>query len=100
MYFFPLKLFDRLKFPFNVPYVDECFVLIDQNPPDMPFSKCYEFQCTQFTYEIENNNRLPFLDVLLGNNGEKCITTVNRKHFAVYILIEFLHIHQMTVDCY
>ena len=33
----------------------------------------------QFTYEVEHNNKLPFLDVLLINNPNNIDTTVYRK---------------------
>ena len=33
----------------------------------------------QFTYEVEHNNKLPFLDVLLIKNANKIDTTVYRK---------------------
>ena len=86
MSYFEVKLFNCLKFPFYVRYVDDWFVLIDQNHQNLSLSLDIMNSvdpCIQFTYEVEDNNRLPFLDVLVVNNGEEFITTVYRKPFAV-----------------
>ena len=40
----------------------------------------------QFTYEIENNGVLPFLDTLVSRTEEGFSTSVYRKHFAVSLL--------------
>ena len=39
--------------------------------------------CIQFTLEIENDNPLPFLDVLVSKDIDRFSTTVFRKSFSV-----------------
>ena len=44
----------------------------------------------QFTNEIENNNVRPFLDALVSNTEEGFLTSVYRKHLAVFFTLPFL----------
>lgn len=86
MNYFEIKLFEALKLSFRVQYVGFYFGLIN----------CYQFDinhapsvlnfidaCNHFTFETENENCIPFLDVLIGRNKENFNTTLYRKHFDV-----------------
>jgi hypothetical protein len=86
MHYFEVKLFQALKFPFYVRYVDDCFVLMDQDNSDIShvLSVMNSIDpCIQFTFEKESNNRLAFLDVLIIRDDDVFQTTVYRKPFAV-----------------
>lgn len=96
MHYFEVKLFSFFKFPFYTRYVDDSFVLIDLTHYNInvildilnsidPF--------IQFTFEIENQNRLAFLDVLVIKEDTKFLTTVYRKPFSVSLPPHFRSNH-------
>ena len=71
-------IFDRLDFdiPVYFRYVDDTFLLI---PKDKVLDTLTKFNSyhnrLQFTYEIENNNCLNFLNVLVIRNSDNSIST-------------------------
>ena len=61
-------------------FVDETFVYVKRRSIEYILSVLNSFRDNiKFTYERENNNRLPFLDVLFIRDYEKINTTVFRK---------------------
>ena len=61
-------------------YVDDTFVFIRKGCVEHVLARLNSFHKNiQFTYELENQNKLPFLDVLLIRRGNKIETTVYRK---------------------
>ena len=61
-------------------YVDDTFVFIKKGSVEHVLARLNSFHKNiQFTYELENQNKLPFLDVLLIRRGNKIETTVYRK---------------------
>ena len=61
-------------------YVDDTFVFIKKGCVEHVLARLKSFHKNfQFTYELENQNKLPFLDVLLIRKGNKIETTVCRK---------------------
>ena len=61
-------------------YVDNAFVFIKKGYVEHVLARLNSFHKNiQFTYELENQNKLPFLDVLLIRRGNKIETTVYRK---------------------
>ena len=69
---------------YNISYwkrdVDGAFVFIKKGYVEHVLARLSFFQKNiQFTYELENQNKLPILDVLLIRRGNKVETTVYRK---------------------
>ena len=61
-------------------YVDDTFVFIKTGYVEHVLVRLNSFHKNiQFTYELENQNKLPFLDVLLIRRGNKIETTIYRK---------------------
>ena len=61
-------------------HVDDTFVFIKKGYVKHVLARLNSFHKNiQFTYELENQNKLPFLDVLLIRRGNKNETTVYRK---------------------
>ena len=61
-------------------FVDDTFVYVKRGSIEYVLSVLNSFHDNiKFTYEQENNNRLPFLDVLFIRDNEKINTTVFRK---------------------
>ena len=61
-------------------FVDDTFVYVKRGSIEYALSVLNLFHDNiKFTYEQENNNRLPFLDVLFIRDDEKISTTVFRK---------------------
>ena len=61
-------------------YVDDTFVFIKKGYVEHVLARLnYFHKNIQFTYELENQNKLPFVDVLLIPRGNKIETTVYRK---------------------
>ena len=61
-------------------YVDNAFVFIKKGYVEHVLARLNSFHKNiQFTYELENQNKLPFLDVLLIRRGNNIETTVYRK---------------------
>ena len=61
-------------------YVDDTFLFIKKGYVEHVLARLNSFHKNiQFTYELENQNKLPFLDVLLIRRGNKIETTVYRK---------------------
>ena len=61
-------------------YVDDTFAFIKKGYVGHVLVRLNSFHKNiQFTYELENQNKLPFLDVLLIRRGNKIETTVYRK---------------------
>ncbi|XP_054719035.1 uncharacterized protein LOC129228383, partial [Uloborus diversus] len=86
MHYFETKLFETITFPFYVRYVDDCFVLLDQNHVDNEFllSTLNSIDpCIQFTIEMETDSSLSFLDVFITKSNDEFMTSVFRKPFAV-----------------
>ena len=86
MHYFETNMFQLVKFPFYVRYVDDCFVLLDLSQSDLDgiLSIINSIDpCIQFTYEVEINNSLSFLDVKVTRDDNKFSTTVYRKPFSV-----------------
>ncbi|XP_054710410.1 uncharacterized protein LOC129220094, partial [Uloborus diversus] len=86
MHYFEVKLFQKLQFQFYVRYVDDCFVLMNHN--DLNVDEVLVILNSidshiQFSYELEQNNCLPFLDVLVSRTESCFETTVYRKPFSV-----------------
>ena len=58
-------------------YVDDTFLFIKKGYVEHVLARLNSFHKNiQFTYELENQNKLPFLDVLLIQRGNKIETTV------------------------
>jgi hypothetical protein len=81
MYYFEEKLFGVYKFPYWFRYVDDTFVLVSSTADISSLLSLINSidPCIQFTYEMENNNSLPFLDVLVSKHSDRFSTTVFRK---------------------
>ena len=61
-------------------YLDDTFVFIKKDCVEHVLVHLNSFHKNiQFTYELENQIKLPFLDVLLIQRGNKIETTVYRK---------------------
>ena len=61
-------------------YVDNTFCYVKIGTVNNILNKLNDFhQNIQFTYELEKNNKLAFLDVLLIGNNDTIETTVYRK---------------------
>ena len=62
-------------------YVDDTFAFVIQDKIEYVLDKLNSFdENIQFTYEIENENKIPFLDVLIIRNSDDSLsTTVYRK---------------------
>ena len=62
-------------------YVDDCFLLFKEKSHIMQFHEYLnkKHERIQFTYEIENNNCLPFLDVLVTRENRLFKTSTYRK---------------------
>ena len=61
-------------------YEDDTFLFIKKGYVEHVLARLNSFHKNiQFTYELENQNKLPFLDVLLIRRGNKIETTVYRK---------------------
>ena len=61
-------------------FVDDTFVYVKRGSIEYVLSELNSFHDNiKFTYEQENNNRLPFLDVLFIRDDDKINTTVFRK---------------------
>ena len=73
------KLNDHVK-NYWIRFVDDTFVYVKRGLIEYALSVLNLFHDNiKFTYEQENNNRLPFLDVLFIRDDEKINTTVFRK---------------------
>ncbi|XP_054709828.1 uncharacterized protein LOC129219457 [Uloborus diversus] len=86
LHYFETKLFETITFPFYVRYVDDCFVLLDQNHNNNEFllSTLNSIDpCIQFTIEMETDSSLSFLDVFITKSNDEFMTSVFRKPFAV-----------------
>ena len=66
---------------FFARYVDDIFVLIRSNEHIVKLSEYFsgKHPNIKFTYELENNNMLPFLDVNVFRDASTFSTTVHRK---------------------
>ena len=61
-------------------YVDDTFVFVKKGFVEHVLARLNSFHKNiQFTYELENQNKLPFLDIFLIRRGTKIETTVYRK---------------------
>ena len=61
-------------------YVDDTFVFVKKGCVEHVLARLNSFHKNiQFTYGFENQNKLPFLDILLIRRGTKIETTVYRK---------------------
>ena len=61
-------------------YVDDTFVFVKKGCVENVFAWLNSFHKNiQFTYKLENQKKLPFLDILLIRRGTKIETTVYRK---------------------
>ncbi|XP_042900825.2 uncharacterized protein [Parasteatoda tepidariorum] len=86
MPYFESKLFKLLTFPFYKRYVDDSFALLEDNNCnlDQILNVMNSIDsCIQFTFELESDQKLPFLDVLVTRNDNSFHTTVFRKPFPV-----------------
>ena len=72
-------------------YVDDIFCLFDNKTQAMVFYHYINNQHLniKFTFEEEDNNRLPFLDVLIDNNGQKITTSVFHKSTYTGLLTSY-----------
>ena len=93
----------KLQAPQNVAiYMDDCFSTMIKKPHRRPglrgqtcpweaFNKCLDdvHPRLKFTKELENNNQLPFLDVLITRHDDGTMTTqVYRKPSTTNVLIK------------
>ena len=61
-------------------YIDDVIVLINNQQDIIDLQNCFQNNSVlQFTYELNVDNKLPFLDVLIDNNTGSIKTTVYRK---------------------
>ena len=62
-------------------YVDDTFLLFDNISKIQPFSDYMNSKHSniKFTYEIESNNSISFLDILINNTNNKFVTSIYRK---------------------
>ena len=84
---------------FFARYVDDIFVLIRSNEHIVKLSEYFsgKHPNIKFTYELENNNMLPFLDVNVFRDASTFSTTVHRKvtfsgvytHFASFMPVMY-----------
>lgn len=85
-----------LPFAFYTRYVDDCFALIDcsSHSIDSVLTSLNSIDNhIQFTYEIEENNQLPFLDILILRNSNHFSFTVFRKPSSVSLPPHFRSCH-------
>ena len=66
---------------FFARYVDDIFLLIRSNDHIIKLAEYFSTRHPniKFTYELENNNKLPFLDVTVFRDANKFSTSVHRK---------------------
>ena len=65
-------------------YLDDAFVFIKKGYVEHVLARLNSFRNKiQFTYELENQNKLPFLDVLLIRRRNEIETTVYRKSTTI-----------------
>ena len=69
-------------------YVDDIFLIVDKSDVDLIFSFSNKLSShIQFTYELESNNSLPFLDIFIKHNyANSCVTfntSVHHKNTAM-----------------
>ena len=85
MHYFEIKLLKMLNFKCWMCYVDDTFILIE-NPFDinhvLKVANSVDSHI-QFTFELEDSNTLPFLDVLVIKCDSSFKTCVYRKPFSV-----------------
>lgn len=102
MHYFEVKLFEIFQFPFYVRYVDDSFVLVDPHSDIgniLSIMNCID-SCIQFTFEIEVNYCLPFLDVLVSGTDVGFQTTVFRKPFAVTVAFYCLFLFRSSGELF
>ena len=78
--------------------MDDTFVYVKRGSIEYVFSVMNLLHdIIKITYEQENNNRFPFLDVLFIGNYKKINTTVFRKDTTIMIFIYIgIHFHQLA----
>ena len=78
--------------------MDDTFVYVKRGSIEYVFSVMNLLHdIIKITYEQENNNRFPFLDVLFIGNYNKINTTVFRKDTTIMIFIYIgIHFHQLA----
>ena len=66
---------------FFARYVDDIFLLIRSNDHIIKLAECFSTRHPniKFTYELENDNKLAFLDVTVFRDASKFSTSVHRK---------------------
>lgn len=87
MYYFVSKLLNLLNWKCLIRYFDDTFVFV-YNPFDISAilkTVNYIEQHIQYTFEFENSNNLPFLDVLVIRCDSFNKTSDYRKSFTVYL---------------
>ena len=74
-------------------YVGDTFVFVKKGCVEHVLARLNSFHKNiQLTYELENQNKLPFLDILLIRRGTKIETTVYRKSTNNDIYLNWLHL--------
>ena len=74
-------------------FVDDTFVFVKKGCVEHVLTRLNSFHKNiQFAYELENENKLPFVDILLIRRGTKIETTVYRKSTNNDIYLNWLHL--------
>ena len=79
-------------------YVDDLFTALPADKIEYVRNALNGFDShIQFTYEVENNNRLPYLDmVLIRTNEQKIVTEWYKKPVASGRILNFLSMHPLA----
>ena len=84
MHYFDENLFSLYKFLHWFAYVDDTFILVPSNtdfPSLMSWVNLID-HCIQFTFEVENNNSLLFLDVLVSKHTYYLSTLIGSQQLS------------------
>ena len=74
-------------------FVDDTFVFVKKGCVEHVLTRLNSFhKSIQFAYELENENKLPFVDILLIRRGTKFETTVYRKSTNNDIYLNWIHL--------
>jgi hypothetical protein len=98
---FVTKLFIE-KLPFPVPffkrYVDDCVTIVPQDMVDKTMEILNSINDSiKFTVEVEENNRIPFLDMMLIINKDGSIETKwHQKAYASLRMLSYRSVHPLS----
>ena len=80
------KIFNDIKNPLiYVHYVIDILILTDDIQKLKNYNQHSKITVLKFTYELNTNNKIPFLDVLIDANNDNFNTSVYKKNILVII---------------